>query len=287
MKERSGASPPTMAELKPWQWYLYVVIFQSSTREGKIFDIALLIAIIVSVGLVMLESVKSLAEAYGFWFNVSEWFFTILFSIEYILRLISIGKPLRYVFSFFGIIDLLSILPTYLSLFIAGAPSLIVIRALRLLRIFRVLKLARFMKEAKTLRAALAASRPKITVFLFAVFTSVIVMGTLMYLIEDPEAGFTSIPRSIYWAIVTLTTVGYGDIAPATPLGQALASLIMIIGYGIIAVPTGIVGAEMARSRPELEEDIVCWNCTLEGHGEDAVYCRNCGAELNAPPQDG
>lgn len=283
---RSAATPPNMADLKPWQWGIYVVIFQSSTKWGRIFDISLLIAIVLSLVVVMLESISAYDAEYGRIFHVIEWVLTVLFSIEYVLRIVSIGKPLKYVLSFYGIIDLLSIVPTYLTLFITGSPGLMVIRTLRLLRIFRVLKLGRFLKEANSLKEAMLASRAKITVFLFAVFTSVIVMGTLMYIIEDKESGFTSIPRSIYWAIVTLTTVGYGDIAPATPLGQALASVIMIIGYGIIAVPTGIVGAEMARAQPntKIVHQRRCWSCLEEGHDSNAAFCKHCGADLNATP---
>lgn len=260
---------------------LHEIIFEADTPAGKAFDVALLFAIVISVLAVMLESVNSINSEYGQYLDGFEWFFTALFTVEYVLRIYATGKPLRYIFSFFGIIDLLSLIPTYLSFFIIGSHSLIVIRSLRLLRIFRVLKLARFLGEANTLITALRASRSKITVFMFAVFCITMILGTLMYLIEGGENGFTSIPRSIYWAIVTLTTVGYGDIAPQTVLGQALASLIMILGYGIIAVPTGIVGAEIAYQKKD--EDIttvVCPECSEEGHDADAEYCKYCGSHL-------
>ena len=227
---------------------LHEIIFEADTRAGRNFDIALLIAIILSVIMVMLESVQSISEQFSTLFTVLEWSFTLLFTIEYILRLWLTRKSVKYAFSFFGLIDLLSILPTFLEVFIAGSGSLMAIRIFRLLRVFRVLKLVHFLKEAKVLSDALRASRQKITVFIFAVFTMTVLMGTIMYLVEGGINGFTSIPRSIYWAIVTLTTVGYGDIAPQTVLGQTLASIIMILGYGIIAIPTGIVGAEVSKA---------------------------------------
>ncbi len=225
------------------------IIFEADTAAGKAFDVGLLIAIVFSVVAVMLESVASFKAKYGDVLDGFEWIFTILFTAEYLLRIYLTGKPLKYIFSFFGIIDLLSLIPTYLGFFFVGSHSLLVIRSIRLLRVFRILKLARFLGEAESLVSALKASRSKITVFIFAVLCLTVVMGTVMYMIEGGENGFTSIPRSIYWAIVTLTTVGYGDIAPQTVLGQVLASIIMIFGYGIIAVPTGIVGAEIAYSK--------------------------------------
>lgn len=265
--------------LTPFQKKLHEVIFEADTRAGKWFDILLLIAILLSVVTVMLESVNSISTIYGDELKVLEWFFTFLFTLEYIARLISIGKPLKYVFSFYGIIDFISIIPTYLGIFITGSQSLAIIRSIRLLRVFRILKLAQFIGEANVLIKALKASRAKIVVFLFALLSLTFILGTVMYLIETPESGFTSIPRSIYWAIVTLTTVGYGDIAPQTVLGQTLASLIMIIGYAIIAVPTGIVGAELAKTTSNTNTQS-CPNCSLEGHDDDAEHCKYCGSNL-------
>ncbi len=267
--------------LRPWQFRMHEIIYEADTPAGKTFDITLMIAILLSIAVVMLESVDSINKEYGHIIRQVEWVFTIIFSIEYICRIISIGKPLRYITSFYGLIDLFSILPTYLSLFIAGSQSLLVIRTLRLLRVFRIFKLARFIGESRVLGEALFASRHKITVFLGSVFAMVIILGTLMYLIEDPENGFTSIPRSIYWAIVTLTTVGYGDIAPQTVLGQTFASFIMILGYAIIAVPTGIVSVELAKVDKKKLTTQVCPQCASDGHAKDAKYCRICGAELN------
>ena len=265
---------------KNWQSKIHEIIFESDTPAGKFFDVVLLWSILLSVVVVMFESVEHLKEDFGTYFTVIEWTFTILFTIEYAARVISIKKPLNYVLSFYGLVDLLSILPTFLGLFIVGSHSLTVIRSLRLLRVFRILKLGRYLKEAETLRTALKASRPKIIVFLFAVLMVTIILGTLMYFVETPEAGFTSIPRSIYWTIVPLTTVGYGDIAPQTVVGQSLASLIMIIGYGIIAVPTGIVGAEMAHTSKLKNHNKACPNCAKEGHDKGAKFCNKCGELL-------
>lgn len=263
--------------LKPWQKKLHQIIFEADTRAGKWFDILLLWAILLSVAAVMLESVESINQAYGEELRIMEWSFTFLFTIEYVARILTVGKPLKYIFSFYGIIDLVSIIPTYLGLFVSGTHTLSIIRSIRLLRVFRILKLVQFISEANVLLKALKASRAKIIVFLFAVLSLTFILGTVMYLIESPEAGFTSIPRSIYWAIVTLTTVGYGDIAPQTVLGQTLASFIMIIGYAIIAVPTGIVGSELAKSNSNTQS---CSECSLEGHDDDAKYCKYCGNEL-------
>lgn len=273
-------NPIQKSNLKPWQAKMHEVIFEADTKAGKLFDVLLLIAILLSVGLVMLESVPSIESNYGFELRVTEWVFTIFFTIEYICRLLSIGKPIYYVFSFYGIVDLLSILPTYLGLFFTSYHSLTVIRSLRLLRVFRVFKLGRYIGEGRIIIDALKASRPKIIVFLVAVLSICLIMGTLMYLIEDPKDGFTSIPRSIYWAIVTLTTVGYGDISPATPLGQALASFIMIMGYAIIAVPTGIVSNELNKIDQNNINTQSCPNCATEGHDNDAVHCKKCGSKL-------
>jgi len=266
-------------ELSPWKRKLHEIIFEADTRAGKWFDILLLILILLSVTTVMLESVNSIALLYGDELRLLEWVFTILFTLEYIARLVSIGKPLKYIFSFYGIIDFISIIPTYLGIFISGTHTLSIIRSIRLLRVFRILKLAQFIGEADVLIKALKASRAKIVVFLFAVLSLTFILGTVMYLIESPESGFTSIPRSIYWAIVTLTTVGYGDITPQTILGQTLASFIMIIGYAIIAVPTGIVGAELSKTNLKNNTQS-CPNCSLEGHDDNAVYCKYCGKEL-------
>ena len=227
----------------------------------------------------MLDSVSSIAAVYGGLFYTLEWIFTILFTVEYFLRLICVGRPLRYVTSFFGIIDLMAILPTYLSLLLPGSRYLVVIWSLRLLRIFRVLKLVQYLGEADLLMRALRASQRKITLFLFTVLNLVVILGSLMYVIEGAASGFTSIPRSIYWAIITLTTVGYGDIVPETNLGQALASVIMIIGYSIIAVPTGIVTSEITFAGKKINGK-VCQNCSFEGHDIDAKFCKHCGAKL-------
>ena len=259
---------------------LHEIIFEADTPAGKFFDVLLILSIVISVILVMLDSVSSIRLSYGRLLFIGEWFFTLLFTIEYILRLFSVGRPLAYATSFFGIVDLLAILPTYLSIIFPGTHYLLVIRVLRVLRIFRVLKLAQYLGEINILSRALLASRRKITVFLFVVLTLVIIFGSLMYLIEEPEHGFTSIPRSIYWAIVTLTTVGYGDISPHTELGQALSAIIMIIGYGIIAVPTGIVTAELSQAYKTKVSTQACQRCSAEGHDHDAKYCKDCGAEL-------
>jgi len=265
-----------------WKRRLQEIIFEADTRAGKTFDVFLLIAIVVSTLVVMLESVPALRDAHGKTFTILEWTFTILFTLEYILRLVAVDRKSRYIFSFLGIVDLLSILPSYLALFFSGAHVLLVIRVIRLFRVFRILKLAQFIGAGNTLRSAIMASRHKISVFLLTVVMSVIIAGTLMYLVEGPENGFTSIPISIYWAIVTMTTVGYGDISPHTPFGQALASFIMILGYGIIAVPTGIVSAEMydLKSKEKITSQ-VCPNCLKEGHDADAIHCKFCGTKLN------
>lgn len=262
---------------------LYDIVFGTETRAGKLFDIVLLWAILLSIVQVMLESVPSLNAEFGGIFEVAEWSFTILFTVEYTLRLFIEKKPSRYAFSFFGIIDLLALLPTYLTLFLAGGSYLVVIRAIRLLRVFRILKLSRYLGEAQLITGALLASRYKILVFLGAVFTFAIITGTLMYLIEGGESGFVSIPRSIYWAIVTITTVGYGDIAPQTVLGQFLASMIMLMGYAIIAVPTGIVSAEIAAATINSQTDRAIKTCKSCGHlsmDETAAFCGGCGKEL-------
>lgn len=256
---------------------IHTIIFEAETPAGKLFDVALFFFILASVVVVMLESVSAIDFKYHRTFWILEWVFTTLFTIEYVLRIYSINKPWKYILSFYGIIDLLAILPTFLALVFTGTQMLVTIRILRLLRIFRVLKLTRFMSESNTLLSALWASRRKISVFLFTVFIVTIIMGTVMYLIEGRENGFTSIPRSIYWAIVTLTTVGFGDITPQTALGQALSAFIMILGYGIIAVPTGIVTAEIARYGGDGGTTHSCSSCGAEGHKRAADFCYKCG----------
>lgn len=262
---------------------LYEIIFEADTRAGRMFNVVLFISILISVALITLESVQSIRESYGDWLRGAEWVITGIFTLEYGARIWSVGNKKKYVFSFFGIIDLLSILPSYLALFFVGAQSLMVVRSLRLLRIFRIFKLSRYVGEGQNLVRALKASRHKITVFMLTVLTSVVITGTIMFMIEGPENGFSNIPISIYWAVVTMTTVGYGDIAPQTPLGQALASFIMILGYGIIAVPTGIVSAEMIQLKhDEKITTQVCPHCLKDGHDTDATFCKYCGGKLNA-----
>lgn len=259
---------------------LHRIIFETDTKAGKYFDITLLWFIITSVIVVMLESVSSIKADFKQTLFILEWVFTGIFTLEYILRLYLSGRTWKYALSFFGLIDLLSILPSFLSFFIVGTQSLMVIRILRLLRVFRVLKLAHFLKQSTALVNALKASKQKITVFIFAVLSLTVLMGTFMYLIEGGENGFTSIPRSVYWAIVTLTTVGYGDIAPQTVVGQAFAAIIMILGYGIIAVPTGIVGAEISKEEHKFKANKSCPDCGWDKHEDDAVFCRKCGGKL-------
>jgi voltage-gated potassium channel len=257
---------------------LYMIIFQSDTPAGRLFDLILLVLISLSILSVFLESVASYRAEYGTLIRTAEWLFTALFTVEYILRIYSSEKPLSYIFSFYGFVDLIAVLPTYLSLFFVGTHYLVVIRAFRLLRIFRILKLSRFMSEGNVLKSALKASMHKIVVFLASVVTLVTIIGTLMYIVEGDNSGFTSIPISIYWAIVTITTVGYGDISPQSPLGQFLASILMIIGYGIIAVPTGIVSVEMARATEEAKSK--CPFCNASIHSLRDKYCAHCGKNL-------
>lgn len=258
---------------------LYTIIFGTDTPAGKGFDVFLLFAIVISVLTVILESVESLYNTYGTFFHTIEWIITIFFSVEYAIR-IWVSKNIKgYVFSFFGIIDLISFLPTYLSLIFVGSQYLLVIRALRLLRVFRIMKLGRFVGEGNQLRRAILASRYKITVFMSTVVMIVIIMGTIMYLVEGKESGFDNIPKSAYWAIVTLTTVGYGDIYPQTILGQTIASFVMVLGYAIIAVPTGIVTVELQKNRKQREKR-VCENCSAKGHGKEAIFCQFCGEKL-------
>ncbi len=276
---------------KNWKARLHEIIYEADTPEGKLFDVILLIAIIASIVLVMLESIKSFDVKYHDFLNISEWVITILFSIEYIARIISVKRPWRYIFSFYGVVDLLSTLPKYLSLIFVGTHALVALRALRLLRVFRILKLARYLGASNMLANALKASRAKIFVFLFAVIIICVIFGTLMYLVEGEASGFSNIPISIYWCIVTLTTVGFGDITPITPVGQFIAAIIMILGYGIIAVPTGIVSAEYAAQGQPKDPHIPaakvhmnsqsCPNCSADRHSDNAKYCYKCGHVLN------
>ena len=266
-----------------FRYKIHEIIFEADTFYGKLFDIVLLITIVSSVVAVMLESIDSIHQQYGDILRIFEWIVTIFFTIEYFLRIYAINKPLKYIFSFMGIIDLLAIIPTYLIFILPAAHSLSVIRAIRLIRIFRIFKLSRYLRGAHTMQIALRSSRPKIIVFLLSVMLLVIILGTLMYIVESSSStnGFENIPDSIYWAIITLTTVGYGNIVPMTIFGKIVASFIMILGYGIIAVPTGIVTAEFSRKRKEKVNTQVCPDCTAEAHEMEAKFCNKCGAELN------
>jgi voltage-gated potassium channel len=265
-----------------WKDKLHEVIYEADTRAGKLFDVLLLIAILASIVLVMLESVPSINAEHRVFFNRAEWVITLLFTVEYFLRIVSIKKPREYIFSYYGIIDFLATIPKYLSLFLGGTHALLVLRALRLLRVFRILKITRYIGESNKLAKALKSSRPKIVVFLLAVMVISIILGTVMYLVEaNADSGFTSIPRSVYWTIVTLTTVGYGDITPLTTLGQLIASIVMVLGYGIIAVPTGIVSAEYANQTKKVATNTTaCKNCSFENHTDDAQFCSACGEKL-------
>lgn len=282
---KNDASP------KGWKHRLHEIIYEADTPAGKFFDLALFTIIIVSVILVMLESVDYIDKKYHGILLVFEWVVTIFFTVEYLARIIAVKKPFKYIFSFYGLVDFISTIPLYLSYILAGSQVLLAFRAFRLLRIFRILKLVKYIGVASQLSAALKASRAKILVFIYVVLILSIIMGTVMYIIEDSEAGFTSIPRSIYWTIVTLTTVGYGDIAPQTNLGQFMATLIMIVGYGIIAVPTGIVTVEFSRAgktttNKNLPNDYIhtstqaCPACSVDGHRDDASHCYKCGEKL-------
>tara|TARA_Y100000589_G_scaffold324045_2_gene359563 strand:- start:2920 stop:3717 length:798 start_codon:yes stop_codon:yes gene_type:complete len=259
---------------------LHEIIFEADTKKGKIFDIILLIAILISVFGVILSSVDSIEKDYGNILRFSEWIFTILFTIEYIFRIYCIKKPIKYIFSFMGIIDFLSIIPTYLVFLYPPIHVLVDIRAIRLIRVFRVFKLSRYLRGANIMQIALKSSRPKIIVFLLSVVLIVIILGTLMYIVEGQKNGFENIPKSIYWSVVTLTTVGYGDVVPLTTIGKFLASIIMILGYAIIAVPTGIVSAAIAKSASKITTQS-CRVCSREGHDLDARHCKFCGASLN------
>jgi len=285
-----------------WREKLHEIIYEADTPAGKAFDVILLVFILASIALVMLESVNEIDAKYHDLINIAEWAVTILFSIEYIARIITVKKPLNYIFSFYGIIDLLSTIPKYLSFVFVGSHALVTLRALRLLRVFRILKLARYLGASNQLKDSIIASRVKIFVFLFAVLVSSVIFGSIMYLVEGEENGFTNIPKSVYWCIVTLTTVGFGDIAPQTALGQFITSIIMILGYGIIAVPTGIVSAEYVKSSNKADKEkehsnakngIItekypnvtlntqrCSNCHEEYHDDDAHFCKICGTAL-------
>lgn len=274
----------TFTPREGWRKKLYIIIFEADTPAGKRFDVALLWLIVISVFLVMLESVKEIHRHYSAILNVAEWTITAIFTLEYIVRIICVKNPWRYIFSFYGLIDLLSTIPKYLSLLFLGTQVLVAFRSLRLLRLFRILNLHQYVGESQNLTAALRASRTRISVFLFAILIICVVLGTVMFLVEGGESGFTSIPKSIYWAIVTLTTVGYGDIAPVTILGQIIASFIMILGYAIIAIPTGIVSNELSKSygiKLNKGSEISCPNCLARGHLKRADYCFHCGERLN------
>ncbi len=256
------------------------VIFEADTPAGKAFDVALLVVILLSVLAVTLESVQPIRERYASWLLGAEWGITGLFTLEYILRLASVDRPTRYARSFFGVVDLVAILPTYVSLLIPGSQSLLVVRALRLLRVFRVFKLTHYLVEANVLMAGLRASGAKVIVFLGTVLIVVVIMGTTMYLLEGEEGGFTSIPASMYWAVVTMTTVGYGDITPMSVVGKILAATLMVMGYALIAVPTGIVSAELVQAQHRPVTTRVCPSCFSEGHARTARFCVDCGGEL-------
>ena len=278
--------PPTgplvpKADAPRWRRLLYEVIFEADTFSGRLFDVGLILTIGLSVATVMLDSVEAINADHGGLLYGIEWFFTILFTIEYILRLLCVRRPGWYATSFFGAVDLVAIVPTYLSIFVPGSQYLLVIRVLRVVRVFRVLKLAQYLGESNLLVEALRASRHKVVVFLVAVLSLVIILGSLMYLVEGRENGFTSLPRSVYWAIVTMTTVGYGDISPQTDLGQVLAAVIMIIGYGIIAVPTGIVTVELSHASERRHKSVSCPSCRATGHDADAKHCKYCGGRLD------
>ena len=264
-----------------WRRRLHEIVFESETRAGRLFDIVLLWSIVVSVVVVMVESVPRYRAEYGAELTAIEWFFTLLFTIEYILRLVSVRYPLRYATSFFGVVDLCAVLPGYISLLVPGSQYLLVIRVLRVVRVFRIFKLTEHLHEADVLLIALRASRRKIMVFLTTVLALTVIIGSLMYVVEGEENGFTSIPTSIYWAIVTLTTVGYGDLSPKTPLGMMLASAVMILGFGIIAIPTGIVTSEISRANRKPATAEACPACGLQGHDLDAVYCKYCAGQLH------
>jgi len=275
MRDEIAAARP-----EGWRAHLHEIIFEADTNAGRVFDVVLIVAIVASIAVVSLDTVESIAAEHHTLLTAVEWFFTILFSAEYVLRLICVQNRLRYATSFFGIIDLFSVLPTYASLLLPGAESLLLLRALRLLRIFRIFKLARFLSEERALRASLYAARARIAVFLVTALIAIVLMGAMMFLIEGPENGFSSIPVGMYWAVVTLTTVGYGDVTPQTPVGQLLSVVMMVLGYSLIIVPTGILSAELALARNHVPTSQHCRECSREGHDSDAVHCKYCGAAL-------
>lgn len=280
-------NPEQPKKIAAWRRKAHEIIYEADTPIGKLFDVILLALILLSIVFVMLESVESIDAKYHEILYVGEWVITIFFTIEYILRIISIRKPFKYIFSFYGIIDFLSTIPLYLSFFLVGSQALLTVRALRLLRIFRILKVTRYVGESNKLVRAIKHSWAKISIFLFAVLIVSIIAGTLMYFVEGEESGFKSIPISIYWCIVTLTTVGYGDIAPITPLGQFISAIIMIMGYGIIAVPTGIISAEYAQSTKDIDVNTqLCINCGTGNHKDDAKFCDACGQDLHPNNED-
>jgi voltage-gated potassium channel len=266
---------------KGWRRDLYGVIFQSDTRAGLLFDKALLLAILASVAVVMLDSVSSVSSRYHALLGALEWFFTVLFTVEYVARLVCVDRPRRYARSFFGVVDVISILPTYLAVFVPQLHALIDVRLLRMLRVFRILKLTQYLAESQVLGAALRNSRRKIAVFLTAVVMIVVTLGTVMYMVEGPRNGFTSVPLAVYWAITTMTTVGFGDIAPHTNVGRFIASIMMLMGWGVLAVPTGIVTAEMTDQRLRAISSRVCARCGAREHSADARFCRLCAAPLD------
>jgi voltage-gated potassium channel len=283
---RKSMPDPTNLEfgkpLRGWRLALYTIIFEADTRAGQWFDRALILVILASIVIVVLGSVEAINAGYSGLFAALEWVFTIAFTLEYIARLMCVRKPMRYALSFYGVIDLLALLPTYLALLVPEVHALIDVRVLRLLRVFRIFKLTAYVSEYQVLARALQASRRKIAVFLAAVCMIVLVIGTLMYVVEGPANGFTSIPTAVYWAVTTMTTVGFGDITPKTDLGRFIASFIMLLGWGTLAVPTGIVTAEMTvgRSGSPISTTRTCHECLTEGHSPDAVYCMHCGAVL-------
>lgn len=272
--------------LTGWRLQLYTIIFEADTRAGRRFDQVLIAVILASVAVVMADSVHDISEHFHRWLTMAEWFFTLTFTLEYVARLVCVRHPWRYALSFYGVVDLLALLPTYLALLVPEVGVLIDVRILRLLRVFRVFKLTAYVSEYQILGQALRASQRKIMVFLTAVLMIVLVVGTVMYVVEGPENGYSSIPTSVYWAITTMTTVGFGDITPKTDLGRLIASAMMLLGWGTLAVPTGIVTAEMAYARKAPVTTRTCHECLIEGHMPDANYCRHCGARLSAYAQD-
>jgi voltage-gated potassium channel len=278
-KPVSDKSAPSQ---QTWRSQMHEVIFEADTPAGKAFDVVLLIVIVMSIIVVMLDSVGEIHDSFPRQLIIAEWIITILFTAEYVARLACVQRPWRYARSFYGVVDLLAVLPTYLSVFFAGSQSLLIIRALRLVRVFRIFKLSHYISEAKALMTALRATRERVTVFLVVVFTLTLIIGAAMYLIEggQPDTQFTSIPRSVYWAIVTMTTVGYGDIAPQTVVGQSLAAGVMILGYALIAVPIGVFSAEILSVKKQRVSTQVCPTCAAEGHDSDARFCKYCGAPL-------